>query len=116
MSLLVITTCLFLAACGGNPLQDAVDEINSDEAMHADLEGFYKVHAKTQGESTIVVTFQTELEELSTPEISKTVSDEAAAGFLAAVKEMQKAGISNPAVVLEFLDMRGNPVYTRTFS
>ena len=114
--LLSVTVSLFLNACGGNPLQDAVDEINSNEAMHADMDGFYKVHAEAQGESTIVVKFQAEHEELATPEVSQVVSDEAASGFHSAVQEMRKAGISDPTVVLEFLDMNGNQIYTRRFS
>jgi len=107
---------LLLTACGGNPLQDVVDEINSDDAMHTELEGLYKVHAEAQGSSTIIVKFQAEFEELATPEVSQVVSDEAASGFQAAVKEMGEAGISEPAVVLDFLDMNGNSVYTRRFS
>jgi len=116
LSILSVALSLLLVACGGNPLQEAVDEINSDEAMHAELDGLYKVHAEAQGESTIKVVFRAELEELATSEISQLISDEAASEFLAAVDEMRKAGISEPAVVLEFLDLGGNIIYVRTFN
>ena len=107
---------LVLTACGGNPLVRAVDEINADEALHAELQGLYAVHAVAEGDSTLKVVFQAEIEELATREISEAVSNEAASQFQIAVEEMRRAGISEPAVVLEFFDMGGSLIYVRYFS
>jgi len=111
-----VVLAVVLTACGGNPLQDAVDEINADEAMHAELEGLYTIHAEAQGDSTIVVRFKAELEELATPEIAQIVSESATSEFQEALREMQKAGIRDPEIVLEFLDMNGNLLYEHRFS
>jgi len=116
MVALLVVLSMILTACNSNPLQDTVDEINADESMHAALEGLYTVHADTQGDSTIVVTFQAELEDLASPEVAEAVSDGVVSEFQDAVQEMQKAGISDPAIVLEFLDTGGNLIYARKFS
>jgi len=113
---LSVATLFAMTACGANPLQDAVDEINSNREMHEDLEGLYKVHAEVRERSTIVVSFRAEIEELATPEVSQIVSDEAASEFQAAVREMHKAGVSDAAIVLEFSDTDGNLIFTREFS
>jgi len=107
-----------LAACGDSSekiLKDAVDEINSDESMHSALEGLYTVRAEARGSSSIVVVFKAELEELATAEVSKAVSEEVTSEFQDAVNEMRKAGISSPKVILEFLDMGGQLVYTHEY-
>ena len=117
----VIVLVLSLTACGSsnnpaNVLRDAVNEINSDESMHAELEGLYTVRAEARGDTTIVVVFKAELEELADAEVSKAVSEHAGAEFQVAVDEMRKAGISNPQVILEFLDMSGVLIYSHIFS
>ena len=114
--MLSVALAIVLTACGGNQLDKFVDEINSGEAIHAEFEGLYKVHAETRGNSTIILVFQAELEELATPEVSQIVSDEAASESRAAVEEMRNAGISEPSVILEFLDKSGNLIYVRQFS
>ena len=114
-----IVLVLSVAACGSNPgdvLRDAVNEINSDESMHAALEGLYTVRAEARGDSTIVVVFKAELEGLASAEVSQAVSEEAGDEFQDAVDEMRKAGISNPKVILEFLDMNGTLIYSHEFS
>ena len=114
-----IIMVLSLTACGDDPakvLRDAVNEINSDESMHAELEGLYTVRAEARGDSTIVVVFKAELEELASVEVSEIVSEGGASEFQLAVDEMRKAGISNPKVILEFLDMSGTLIYSREFS
>jgi len=116
ITVLILVLSVVLTACFGNPLQDAVDDINNDEEMHAGLEGLYIVYAVAQGDSTIIVSFQAELEELATPEVAQAVADGATWEFEEAVREMEKAGISEPEVVLEFLDMDGNMLYVRKFS
>jgi len=118
ISLLVLSVVLtaILAACGGNQLEKIVEELNSDEAMHAELEGLYKVHAETRGDSVIAVIFRAEMEELATPEVSQIVSDEAASEFRAAVDEMRNAGITDPEIILEFLDMSGAVIFVRQIS
>jgi len=115
LTVMIILTLIVLIACGGNPLQDAVDEINADESMHEELSGLYKVCAEKRGESSIVVVFNAELEELATPEVSKAVSEGGASEFRVAVEEMRKARISNPQVILEFFDLDGFLIYTHIF-
>jgi len=109
---------LSLAACGNNAstvLKEAVDEINSDESMHAALEGMYKVRAEARGDSTIVVIFKAEIESLASSEVSELISEQVADEFNVAVDVMRKAGISDPKVVLEFQDMSGVLLYTHVF-
>ncbi|MCL2820664.1 MAG: DUF4854 domain-containing protein [Oscillospiraceae bacterium] len=114
--ILAIVLVFTLTACNRDVLQEAVDEINSDESLHAELEGLYNVRAEKRGDSTIVVVFKAELEELATAEISQVVAEGGASEFQKAVEEMRKARISNPKVILEFLDMSGSLIYTREFN
>lgn len=116
LAVFVMVLCAALIACGGNALQEAADGFNSDEAMHAELEGIYTIHAQASGDSTVVVTFRAELEELAAPEVAQTVSDSAASEFQAAIQEMRNARITDPIIVLEFLDTTGNLIYIREFS
>ena len=122
LTALAIVLAVALIACGSSSntnkvLQDAVEEINSDESMHKSLEGLYKVHAEARGDSTIVVVFKAELEELASREVSEFISGDkdVVSGFREAVDEMQKAGVANPKVVLEFQDMDGQLIYTHNF-
>ena len=105
-----------LAACGSNPLLDAVDGINSDESLHKALEGLYTVRAEARGDSTIVVILRAERNELADPEVAKSVSDSAAPEFQNSVRSMREARIHDPIIILEFLDMGGNLIYSREFS
>jgi len=114
-----ITILLFaITACEDNNaiLQKAVDDINSDDAMHSRLEGYYRVHAEARGSSTIVVVFVAEHEDLATAEISQTISEGVTSEFQVAVEEMRNAGISDPKVVLEFFDSEDVLIYNHIFS
>jgi len=120
--LLIVTAIVFLlslTACVNNAvnvLKETVDEINSDESMHAELEGLYAVRAEVRGDSAVVVIFRAELEELASPEVSKVISESVSSEFQLAVDEIRKAGISDPMVILEFQDLGGNLIYTHVFS
>jgi len=114
--LIAVLLIFIIAACGGDPLQDLVDEINADESMHEELEGLYIVHAEARGESSIVIKFRAELEELADPAVTEAVSESVASEFQEALQEMRNARISDPKIVLEFFDMGGNLIYSHEFS
>ena len=115
----VITLCVALTACGNNTMtliHDVVDDINSNDSLHSALNGLYTVHAEAQGVSTIIVTFQAELEDLESPDVAEAISNDIDSEFQNAVSEMKSAGIPEPAIVFEFLDMDGELLYTRKFN
>ena len=114
--LLAILLTITIAACGGDPLQEAVDMINDDESMHEELEGLYTVRAEARGSSTIVVIFRAEMIELADPAVAEAVSESAESEFQAALREMRNARISDPKILLEFQDMDGVLIYTHEFS
>jgi len=112
-----ILLTFLLTSCGGNPLQDAVDAINSDEAMHVEMEGLYTLHAETRGDSAIAVIYRAELEELASLEVAQAmISGGVSAEFQNAVSEMKNARITDPKVIVEFLDTNGNLIYSHEFS
>lgn len=111
-----IVFSLSLIACGSDLLQDAVDGINTDESLHAQLEGLYTIRAEVRSETTIAVIFRAQRDELATPEAAKTVSDNGASEFQYSVRGMREARIHDPKLILEFLDMDGNLIYSREFS
>ena len=118
--LVLIVSAMFLSlasvACGGNPLLDAVEGINTDESLHAALEGLYTIRAEARDDSTIVVILRAERDELADPDVAESVSDSAAAEFQNSVRSMREARIHDPKVILEFLDKNGNLIYSREFS
>ena len=114
--IMMIVSAVVLVACGVDALQKAVDIINSDEEMHAEMAGLFTVYAEARGNSTMVVTFKAEMEELATVEVAQAGADAAASDFQVAVEEMRNARITDPKVILEFLDMDGNLLYSREFS
>ena len=116
ITLVACNNGIFFGACSRDVLQEAVDEINSDENLHTEMRGLYTVHAEKRGESAIVIIFNAEHEELSTAEISKTVAESVAREFQNAVEEMRKAMIKDPEVILEFFDLNGNLIYTHIFN
>jgi len=107
---------IFFSACNRDVLQDAVDEINSDEDLHMEMRGLYTVRAEKRGESAIVVIFNAEHKELATAEISQTVAEGGAKEFREAVDEMRKAMITDPEVILEFFDLDGILIYTHIYN
>ena len=113
---LAILLVFALAACGRDVLQEAVDEINNDPDLHAGLEGLFTVRAEKRGDSTIVVIFKAELEELATVEVSEAMAEGGAKEFREAVEEMRKARITDPKVILEFLDLSGTLIHTHEFN
>jgi len=113
---LAILLIFALTACNRDVLQEAVDEINNDPELHGLLEGLYTIRAEKRGDSSIVVIFKAELEELADPDVSEAVAKEGANEFQRAVEEMRKARITDPKVILEFLDLSGILIYTHEFN
>ena len=114
--LISILLAATLTACGGDVLQEVVNEINSDREFHEALSGLYTVRAEKRGKSAIAVVFNAQLEELATTELSRTVVEGGAKEFGNAVNEMRKARISDPEVILEFFDLNGIMIYSHVFN
>ena len=113
---LVIASTMMLIACGDDALQRAVDIFNSDEELHNDLAGLFIVYAEAKDGSTMVVTFRAEDEEVATIDVAEAGANAAAPLFRAAVNGLRNARISDPKVIVEFLDMSGALIYSREFS
>jgi len=118
VAIVLLLSILFvsLVACRNNALNDAVDELNNDQSLHAQLDGLYTVRAEARGSSTIVIIFLAQQEELADIEISQAVSESAAPEFEYTLGEMKNANIRNPKIVLEFLDTGGGLIYRHEFS
>ena len=97
-------------------IREAVDSINTDEKMHREMEGLYKVHAEARGDSAIVIVFKAEREDIATLEISQSVSEKGAPEFKQAVEVMKESGIKDAKVVLEFYDQSNKLIYNHVFS
>jgi len=107
---------MMLIACGDDALQRAVDIFNSDEELHNDLAGLFIVYAEAKDGSTMVVTFRAEDEEVATIDVAEAGANAAAPLFRAAVNGLRNARISDPKVIVEFLDTSGALIYSREFS
>ena len=114
----VIALIFSLAACGdgSNALQKAVDEINEAEANNSAMEGIYNIYAEARDESTMVVVFEAEMPVLANPEVAKDAAEAGAEAFQASVEELRRARVTDPKIILEFLDMEGELIYSREFS
>ena len=114
--ILVVLLSVALVACGNDALQQIVEEINNDTGMHNELRGYFTVRAEARGPSTVVVVLRAERNELEDPEVAELMAVSGESFFREAVREMRAARISNPILLLEFLDMRGIIIYTHEFS
>ena len=114
--LLVIVFTIALTACNDDILQEVVDNLNNETDLHDGLQGIYKIRAEKRGNSAIAVIFTAELEEIATAEVSQIVAEGGADEFQEAVEIMRKARISNPEVILEFINMSGILIYTHVFN
>jgi len=114
--ILVIVLTVTVVACGADALQRAVDIINSDEELHEDLAGLFTVYAEAKDGSIMIVTFRAEAEDVATIEVAEAGANAAAPLFRAAVNGLRNARVSDPKVLLQFLDLDGSLIYSREFS
>ena len=118
---LVLVLSIALVGCGGpkvDSMQSIVDELQEDlSAMKSALGDTMDIDITANG-STLIYTFSY-LTDIGDPAAIKddlaVATEQQSSVYEELVTTLKDAGINSPSVVIEYLDMNGDEIYSKEF-